>query len=206
MTAPRSTSVTVSSAASTVRSWFSIHSIALLRMSMGAVICGFGLLKLFPGMSPAQDLVVATTSILSFGLVAPGPAMLITAVLECIIGLSLLTGVWLRVTAFLIGAWLVGILSPTVLLFERLFGGPGHAPTLEGQYVLKDVVLVAATLVIMSGQHRNGGGSAQPPPVVIGSAGSAAHSSSDPSYTATSSTPSIVRAKASDDAATPPPQ
>jgi uncharacterized membrane protein YkgB len=35
-----------------------------------------------------------------------------------------------------------------VLLPERLFSGPYHAPTLEGQYVLKDVILLTATLVI----------------------------------------------------------
>lgn len=136
------------------RRWLSRNSVALLRVSMGSVILGFGMLKLFPGLSPAQELVIATTEILSFGLVSPGAAMLITAALECIIGLSLITGLWLRVTMFLIAAWLVGILSPTVLLPERVFAGPGHAPTLEGQYVLKDIVLVAAILVIATRPHR----------------------------------------------------
>jgi len=42
----------------------------------------------------------------------------------------------------------VGILSPVVLLAARLFDGPHHTPTLEGQYVLKDIILVTATLVI----------------------------------------------------------
>jgi uncharacterized membrane protein YkgB len=40
---------------------------------------------------------------------------------------------------------MVGILSPLVLFFPELFPG---APTLEGQYVLKDIVLVAAGLVV----------------------------------------------------------
>ncbi len=35
-----------------------------------------------------------------------------------------------------------------MLLSGRLFDGPHGAPTLEGQYVLKDIVLVGAALVI----------------------------------------------------------
>jgi putative oxidoreductase len=56
----------------------------------------------------------------------------------------------LRVAIYLLSIELVGILSPVVLLTGRLFSGPHHAPTLEGQYVLKDIVFVAATLVLAS--------------------------------------------------------
>jgi putative oxidoreductase len=42
----------------------------------------------------------------------------------------------------------VGILSPLVLFPDDLFAGKDHAPTLEGQYVLKDLVLVASGLVV----------------------------------------------------------
>ncbi len=42
------------------------------------------------------------------------------------------------------------------LLPGRLFAGPYHAPTLEGQYVLKDIILVAAGLVIAAGTFRGG--------------------------------------------------
>jgi hypothetical protein len=42
------------------------------------------------------------------------------------------------------------------LLPARLFAGPHHAPTLEGQYVLKDIILVAAALVIAAGSFRGG--------------------------------------------------
>jgi len=128
--------------------WLVAHSIALLRMSLGAVFLGFGALKLFPGVSPAESLVVATTNILTFGLV-PGPvALACVAVLECVIGACLISGRALRAAVSLLAVQLVGILSPVVLLAARLFDGPHHAPTLEGQYVLKDIILVTATLVI----------------------------------------------------------
>ncbi len=121
--------------------WLVQHSITLLRIILGAVFLGFGLLKYLPGVSPAQDLVLDTTRILTFGLVPDMMAWYGVATLECMIGLLLLSGRWLRSAMGLLAVQLVGILSPLVLLPGRLFAGPGHAPTLEGQYVLKDVIL-----------------------------------------------------------------
>jgi putative oxidoreductase len=124
------------------------HSVALLRISLGVVFLGFGVLKFFPGVSPAENLVIATTSILTLHLVPGSIAIVAIAALECVIGLWLLSGRALRGVLYLLAVELVGILSPLVLLAGRLFGGPHHAPTLEGQYVFKDVILVAAVLVL----------------------------------------------------------
>jgi uncharacterized membrane protein YkgB len=70
------------------------------------------------------------------------------AALECTIGLCLISGRAIRPAIYLLAIELVGILSPLVLLPARMFSGPHHAPTLEGQYVLKDIIVVAATLVL----------------------------------------------------------
>lgn len=135
-----------------IHRWLMRYSIIALRISMGVVYFGFGILKYFPGMSPAQDLALATTHLLSFGLVPAvipsGVAMALIATLECTIGLLLITKRWLRQAICLLGVQLAGILSPAVLLAGRLFAGPHHMPTLEGQYVLKDVILVAVAMVI----------------------------------------------------------
>ena len=133
--------------------WLLAHSIAILRVSLGAVFLGFGLLKFFPGVSAAQSLVVSTTDILMLGLVPEGVALVLVAALECTIGLCLVSGRALRGAVYLLLIQLVGILSPLLLLPARLFGGPHGAPTLEGQYVLKDVVLVGAALVIAATLH-----------------------------------------------------
>lgn len=131
-----------------VHSWLMRFSITALRVSMGVLFLGFGVLKFVPGLSPAQDLVETTISVMSFGLVPGAVGLIVTAVLECLIGASLIAGRGLRVTVYLLAGELLGILSPLVLLPGRLFSGPGHAPTLEGQYVLKDLVLVAAAMVV----------------------------------------------------------
>ncbi len=60
----------------------------------------------------------------------------------------MITGKFLRLTLALLGFQLIGALSPLLLFTGELFSGPYRAPTLEGQYVIKDVVLVSAGLVI----------------------------------------------------------
>lgn len=124
------------------------HSIAMLRISLGVVFLAFGVLKFFPGVSPAQNLVEQTTHLLTFGLLPAAAALVLVAAMECAIGLCLVTGRLMRPAIYLLGAQLIGILSPLILLTGRLFDGPHGAPTLEGQYVLKDIILVAATLVL----------------------------------------------------------
>jgi putative oxidoreductase len=130
--------------------WLTRYSISLLRISLGLVILGFGVLKYFPGVSPAENLVKTTVHVMTFGLVPIMGviAMVVTATLECFIGISLIIRRGLRATIYLLFLWVLGILSPIVLLPHRLFTGPHHAPTLEGQYVLKDLILFAASLVI----------------------------------------------------------
>jgi uncharacterized membrane protein YphA (DoxX/SURF4 family) len=122
-------------------------------VSLGAVFLGFGLLKFFPNLSPAQDLVTRTTEVLSFGLVPAGMGIVMVAALECLIGLGLISGRYLRTTLLLLGFQMVGAMSPLLLFSGELFGGPFHAPTLEGQYIIKDVVLISAGLVLGATLH-----------------------------------------------------
>jgi putative oxidoreductase len=122
------------------------HSITALRISLGLVFLGFGVLKFFPGMSPAAELAERTIGTLTFGLVGPTAALLLTAVLETVIGLTLVTGLFLRTGLVILGGALVGIMSPLVLFFGELF--PAGGPTLTAQYVLKDIVLACAASVV----------------------------------------------------------
>ena len=124
------------------------YSVDLLRISLGLVFLGFGLLKFFPGLSPAQELAGRTVEILTLGLVPEQLAVLMVATLESTIGFLLVTGRWLRLGIALLIVAMAGILSPLVLLPDELFRGRIYAPTLEGQYVIKDVVLLSAAFVI----------------------------------------------------------
>ncbi|NIK59037.1 DoxX family protein [Kribbella shirazensis] len=128
-----------------IADWLGRSSVDILRISLGLIFFGFGVLKFFPGASPAEALVMRTIDTLTLGVVEGRTAVLVTAALECFIGLTLITGRLLRTGLLVLGFSLLGILSPLVLFFGDLFPG---TPTLEAQYVLKDVVLAAAALVI----------------------------------------------------------
>jgi len=132
------------------------HSIRALRIALGATFLGFGLLKYFPDVSPAQALTTGTIDTLTFGLITPSVSIYAVATLECFIGICFLARRWMRLAIWLLALQFVGILSPLVLTPGQLFGGPYNAPTLEGQYVLKDFILVAAGMVIAAGTFRGG--------------------------------------------------
>ena len=132
------------------------HSITALRITLGLVFLGFGILKYFPGVSPAQTIVESTTHILFLGLIPGAVAIKLIATLECFIGVCLLANRWMRLCVWLLAFEFIGILSPVVLFPAHLFSGPHHAPTLLGQYCLKDIILVAAGLVVTATSFRGG--------------------------------------------------
>ena len=124
-------------------------SIPALRVALGAVFLVFGALKFFPGVSPVEALVQATWERLTFGMVGGTTALILTALLEVTAGALLLAGgVFARVGLVVVALAFVGILSPIVLLPGEVFAAAG--PTLTGQYIFKNVVLIAAALVVAS--------------------------------------------------------
>ncbi|MRG58552.1 DoxX family membrane protein [Agromyces sp. CFH 90414] len=121
-------------------------SVPALRVSLGLVFLVFGALKFIPGLSPVEGLVQRTWSTLSFGLVDGTAAMAITATLEVFVGITFVTGFLLRIGLVALAGTFVGIFSPLVFFTGDLFTAVG--PTLTAQYILKDIVLVAAAMVI----------------------------------------------------------
>lgn len=126
--------------------WLNRYSVDLLRMSLGFVFLLFGVLKFFPGASPAEALVERTIDTLTLGIVSGRNAVLLTAVMETFIGITLLTGKFLRLGLVVLAGAFVGIMSPLVLFVGDMF--PAGGPTIEAQYVIKDVILIAAALVV----------------------------------------------------------
>jgi len=132
----------------TLTRWMAAHGIQLLRLSLGIVFFWFGFLKFFPGLSPAETLAGDTISMLSFGLIAPHTAVVILAMWECAIGLGLIFGLFLRATLFLLWLQMLGTITPLFLFPQQCFVSIPFVPTLEGQYIIKNLVLISAGLVI----------------------------------------------------------
>lgn len=123
--------------------WMARAGIPILRMAVGVVYVWFGALKLFPGLSPAEQLVRDTVPFLPGDLFVP-----FLGLWEIVIGLGFLTGRGLRLVILLLFLQMPGTLSPIVLLPEQVFTAFPFGLTLEGQYIVKNLVLIAAALVV----------------------------------------------------------
>lgn len=128
--------------------WMARNGVRMLRIALGLIFFWFGVLKLFPGLSPATELAGRTITILTFGLLQPQFSVPILAVWECVIGLGLISGRWMRVTILLLLAQMAGTMLPLAFFPEATFTHMPYAPTLEGQYIIKNLVLVTAALVL----------------------------------------------------------
>lgn len=124
-------------------------SIPVLRLALGVVYVWFGALKLVPGLSPAEDLVAATVPFLPASLFMP-----FLGLWEIAIGLGFLFGRALRLTILLLFLQMPGTMAPIVLLPDRVFSVFPYGLTLEGQYIVKNLVLVGAALVVGSTVRR----------------------------------------------------
>ena len=136
--------------------WMARNGVRLLRISLGVVFFWFGILKFFPGLSPATELATRTIDVLTFGALSPSIAIDILAAWETLIGLGLITGVAMRATLALLFVQMLGTITPIFLFPELVFTRVPYAPTLEGQYIIKNLVLISAAIVI--GATVRGGG------------------------------------------------
>jgi uncharacterized membrane protein YkgB len=131
-----------------VAHWMAKHGVTMLRCSIGLIFMWFGALKLVPGMSPADQIATDTTMKLTFGMLSEDFARLALATLELIIGFGLFTGRFLRTTLLLLFAQMAGTLTPLLLFPEQIWTDFPFVLTLEGQYIIKNAVLISAGFVI----------------------------------------------------------
>lgn len=131
-----------------ITTWMARHGVIFARVALGIVFFWFGILKFFPGLSPAEQLAGRTIEQLTFGMVTPDVSLPILAAWESLIGIGLLFGIALRATLFLLFVQMFGTLLPLVLFPKETFVVFPIAPTLEGQYIIKNVVLISAAIVV----------------------------------------------------------
>ncbi|MDP9363700.1 MAG: DoxX family protein, partial [Chloroflexota bacterium] len=114
----------------------------LLRWSLGIVFIWFGLLKPF-GVSAATELFERTVYWLPPDFFIP-----LLGWWEVAIGVCLLFRPLTRVALLLLFLQMPGTFLPLILLPEVAFERFPFVPTLEGQYIIKNLVLISAGLVI----------------------------------------------------------
>jgi uncharacterized membrane protein YphA (DoxX/SURF4 family) len=131
-----------------VTEWMARYGITITRLALGVVFFWFGVLKFAPGLSPAYDLAGRTIAALTLGWVSPEVSLPVLAAWECAIGLGLLFGRFLRLTLLLLFLQMPGTMVPVVLFPHEVFHQVPFVPTLEGQYIIKNLVLIGAALVV----------------------------------------------------------
>lgn len=127
------------------------YGLVTLRIGLGIIFLWFGALKLDPGLSPAEDLVRNTVYFVDPDLFIP-----VLAVWEMAIGIGLILGKWMRVTLLLLFLQMPGTALPLLVLPDVVWTTFPYGLTLEGQYIIKNLVLVSAGLVL--GATVRGGG------------------------------------------------
>ena len=118
-----------------------------LRVSLAVIFVWFGVLKPL-GLSPAAELVQATVGWMPF--LAPGGWLAVIGWWEVAIGLTFLHRATVRLAIALLALQMAGTFLPLVLLPEVTFQ-PGrfpYAPTIEGQYIVKNILILSAALVV----------------------------------------------------------
>lgn len=119
-------------------------SLPVLRISLGVIFIWFGALKPL-GNSPANDVITKTVYWFDPDIFIP-----ILGVWEIAIGLCLLYAPFIRAGLFLLALQMPGTFLPLVLLPEVCFVNFPFDLTLEGQYIIKNLVLIGAAIVVGS--------------------------------------------------------
>ena len=118
-------------------------SIPALRVSLGIVFVWFGAMKVFD-VTPVADLVASTVYWFDPNWVVP-----VLGVLEVIVGVGLLFRIALRLVLGLFAVQMVGTFLVLALLPEVSFdGGNPLLLTVEGEFVVKNLVLLSAGMVV----------------------------------------------------------
>jgi hypothetical protein len=126
-------------------------------VTVGIVFLGFGVLKLIPSASPAEQLAVDAATKMTLGLVPETGLLLSLAALETAIGIGLIVGRrLLRPALVVFFLHMGGVFSTLFLLPDAMWQPHSFAPTMEGQYVIKNVVLVVVCLVVAANEWGRG--------------------------------------------------
>jgi uncharacterized membrane protein YkgB len=116
-----------------------------LRLAIGVVFIWFGALKTVGELSPAYDLVAKTVYWLTPEIIVP-----LLGLWEVAIGIAFIFTPLTRAAILLLALQMPGTFLPLILLPEVCFNVFPFGLTLEGQYIVKNLVIIGSALVIGS--------------------------------------------------------
>jgi uncharacterized membrane protein YkgB len=129
-----------------IAGWMRRWSIPSVRISFGIIFIWFGILKPFD-VSSAESLLKATVVWLPFG--TPDFWLKVIGWWEVTIGITFLFSRTTKIAIALLFLQMFGTFMPLIVLPEVTFqNGNILTPSLEGQYIIKNVMIISAALVL----------------------------------------------------------
>jgi uncharacterized membrane protein YkgB len=122
--------------------------VRMIQVMIGVNFFWFGMLKFFPGVSPAEDLAVMTVDRLTFDLIAPVLSMKLLAIWEVAVGIGFLLGRYVRFFVPLFMLHMALTFTPLLFFPELCFTTAPFAFTLTGQYIVKNLVFIVCGVMI----------------------------------------------------------
>ena len=133
-----------------ISNYMSTYGILLLRYSLAMIFIWFGLLKPL-GISPAQELVENTV----YWFDDKATFVNYLGWWEVVIGFTMCVRPLIRISIFLLFLQIPGTFLPLVLLPEVCFTDFPYGLTLEGQYIVKNLIIISSALVIGGTVRKN---------------------------------------------------
>jgi len=127
---------------SAIARWMACNGHFLLRVSLSVIFIWFGALKPL-GLSPAQALITKTVYWFDPAIFIP-----ILGWWEILIGACLLIRPLIRIGILLLFLQMSGTVLPLFILPEVCFKQVPFVLTLEGQYIIKNLILISAAIVV----------------------------------------------------------
>ncbi|QEC68373.1 DoxX family membrane protein [Panacibacter ginsenosidivorans] len=128
-------------------------SLSVLRVSVGIVYLWFGALKFFQGVSPAEQLAAETIHRITFGLINDHTNLMMLATWECMIGVMLIIGKFIKPVLVLLFLHMICTFTPFIFFPEETFRHVPYGLTLTGQYIIKNIVFIAVAVVLWNAEQ-----------------------------------------------------
>ena len=131
----------------------STKGINYLAVSIGIIYLWFGILKFFPNVSPAEQLAKDTITMLTFGLIPANISIYLLAIWETVVGVCLILNIWKRPIILVALIHMICTFTPLIFFPHLSFTYAPTQLTLVGQYIIKNLIIIAALIRLKDEIH-----------------------------------------------------
>jgi uncharacterized membrane protein YkgB len=125
-----------------------LSAIDIMSISIGVIYFWFGILKFFHGYSPAEQIAIATIDKLTFHLIPGYISLFALALWECAIGCLFVLRRYMKLSLLMLFVHLFFTFTPLIFFPTQIFTPSAYAFTLLGQYIMKNIVIIACGAVM----------------------------------------------------------